>query len=76
MIYDPTARVYCSYFHLNTVALKIGTVVKAGDTVGRGGNSGANARKKGHGDHVHIEIFDAARDTALSSYEILKLLKK
>ena len=74
VIYDPGTRVLCSYFHLSAVALRTGSVVRAGETIGRGGNSGVNARKKGHGGHVHIEIFDAARNAALSSYEIRSLL--
>ncbi len=76
VIYDPSARLYCSYFHLNSVALRTGAIVAAGEAVGRGGNSGMNARTAEHGEHVHLEIFDAARDVPLSAYEILELLKK
>ncbi|MGA2546394.1 MAG: M23 family metallopeptidase [Rectinemataceae bacterium] len=76
VIYDPASRLYCSYFHLSSVAVRRGDVVVAGEILGRGGNSGMNARTAGHGEHVHIEIFDAARDGPLSSYEILELLKK
>jgi murein DD-endopeptidase MepM/ murein hydrolase activator NlpD len=76
VVYDPASRLYCSYFHLSSVALKKGAVIGAGTIVGRGGNSGMNARKKNHGEHLHIEIFDAARDAPLSSYQILELLKK
>lgn len=76
VLYDPASRLYCSYFHLSSVVLRTGDLAAAGAIVGRGGNSGMNARKKGHGEHVHIEIFDAERDTPLSSYEILDLLKK
>jgi murein DD-endopeptidase MepM/ murein hydrolase activator NlpD len=76
VIYDPAARVYCSYFHLSSVALRTGAVVDAGASLGRGGNTGMNARTASHGGHVHIEIFDAASDLSLSAYEILELLKK
>lgn len=76
VIYDPSARVYCSYFHMSTVGLGTGSIVRAGDTLGRGGNSGMNARRKGHGGHVHIEIFDAEREKPFTAYEILEILKK
>lgn len=75
VIYDPATRRYCSYFHLSSLTIRTGAVVAAGAVVGRGGNSGMNARKAGHGEHVHIEIFDAARDDSLSSQEILQLLQ-
>ncbi len=76
VVYDPASRLYCSYFHLSGVAQRPGAVVAAGDVVGRGGNSGMNARIKGHGEHVHLEIFDAGRDAPLSSWEILESLRK
>jgi murein DD-endopeptidase MepM/ murein hydrolase activator NlpD len=76
VIYDPSSRVYCSYFHMSSVVQRPGSVVRAGDSLGRGGNSGVNARKQGHGGHVHLEVFDAARDAPFSSYEILELLKR
>ncbi len=75
VIYDPASRLYCSYFHLSSVAVWVGEIVAAGDEVGRGGNTGMNARMEGHGEHVHIEIFDAARDVPVSSLEILEMLK-
>jgi murein DD-endopeptidase MepM/ murein hydrolase activator NlpD len=76
VIYDPASRRYCSYFHFSSVVLRIGDVVRAGEILGRGGNSGMNARIRGHGEHVHVEIFDAARGESLSSFEILDLLKR
>ena len=76
VIYDPASRRYCSYFHLSSLALRIGDAVSAGTVIGKGGNSGMNARVKGHGEHVHVEIFDAARNESLSSSEILDLLAR
>jgi murein DD-endopeptidase MepM/ murein hydrolase activator NlpD len=76
VIYDPATRRYSSYFHLSSVSAHRGELVGAGAALGRGGNSGMNARKAGHGEHVHVEIFDAARDESLSSAEILDLLKR
>ena len=67
VVYDPISRSYCSYFHLSSVALPPGAIVGRGEVLGLGGNTGMNARKEGHGEHVHIEIFDAARGAALSS---------
>lgn len=76
VIYDPASRRYVSYFHLSSLALRRGDCVGAGAVIGRGGNSGMNARKAGHGEHVHIEIFDSARDESLSAEEIYDLLRK
>ncbi|MDP3176719.1 MAG: M23 family metallopeptidase [Spirochaetaceae bacterium] len=75
VVYEPASRRYCSYFHLSSVAVKAGDIVHAGQTLGLGGNSGANARKKNHGGHLHVEIFDAALDSPLSSRKLLALLK-
>jgi hypothetical protein len=76
VVYDPSTRRYVSYFHLSSVTVRKGELVGAGAVLGRGGNSGMNARKPGHGEHVHIEIFDVARDESLSSSEILDLLRR
>jgi murein DD-endopeptidase MepM/ murein hydrolase activator NlpD len=76
VIYDPATRRYCSYFHLSSVARRSGDIVSAGEVLGRGGNTGMNARKAGHGEHVHIEIFDCARDASLYSTDIYELLRR
>jgi murein DD-endopeptidase MepM/ murein hydrolase activator NlpD len=76
VVYDPSSRLYCSYFHMSSVAQRTGAVVAAGAALGRGGNSGMNARMAYHGEHVHIEIFDASRNAPLSSAEILDLLRR
>ncbi len=74
IVYDPAARRYYSYFHLSKVAVEPGSVVSKGQSLGRGGDTGSNARKAGHGGHVHFEIFDAARGKALAALEIRGLL--
>jgi hypothetical protein len=74
VIYDPVSRRYCSYFHMSSVAFKAGSLVGGGEVLGRGGNTGMSARMAGHGGHVHIEVFDAVRGSALSAYEIRDLL--
>jgi murein DD-endopeptidase MepM/ murein hydrolase activator NlpD len=76
VIFDPATRRYCSYFHLSSLSLHAGDYVPAGAVVGRGGNSGMNARKKSHGEHVHIEIFDSKKGESLSANEIYDLLRK
>jgi hypothetical protein len=75
VVYDPAARRYVSYFHLSSLARRAGDIVRAGDILGRGGNSGVHARMAGHGGHVHVEIFDCARGGNLSIYELYDLLK-
>jgi murein DD-endopeptidase MepM/ murein hydrolase activator NlpD len=75
VIFDPKTRRYCSYFHLSSLALRSGDYVAAGSIIGRGGNSGMNARTKGHGEHVHVEIFDSDKGVPLSAYEIYDLLR-
>jgi murein DD-endopeptidase MepM/ murein hydrolase activator NlpD len=69
IVYNPIQRRYYAYFHLSAVYAKTGHVISSGDTLGRGGNTGTNARQKAHGAHVHIEIHDAGGD-AWSSYAI------
>lgn len=56
IIYSPDDGYYYAYFHLHSVNFQAGEIVKAGDLLGLGGNTGANARKKGHGGHLHLEV--------------------
>lgn len=74
VVYDPETKRYYSYFHMSEVCVSTGDLVKKGCRIGSGGNSGANARKAGHGGHVHVEIFDTERDRPLTAYELRKLL--
>ena len=74
VVYSPASGRYYSYFHLSEVAVRRGQAVEKGAVLGRGGNTGVNARKKGHGGHLHLEIFDTAKDEALSAWEIRGLL--
>ena len=69
IVYCPGEKRCYAYFHLKDVEVREGQLVEAGQSLGHGGNTGVNARKKGHGNHVHIEIHDA--DTgAWNSYRI------
>lgn len=74
IVYDPAARRYYSYFHLSRVNVGPGELVEKGKVLGRGGDTGANARKAGHGGHVHVEIFDASKDRALPALEIREII--
>ena len=58
IVYCPDDGRYYAYFHLNTVQVSAGDFISAGTVLGLGGNTGVNARKKGHGTHVHIEIHE------------------
>jgi murein DD-endopeptidase MepM/ murein hydrolase activator NlpD len=75
VVYDMRTRRYYSYFHLRDVSVRTGDLVKAGEVLGTGGNTGMNARKSGHGGHVHVEVFDCARDDSLRAGEVLDLIK-
>jgi hypothetical protein len=76
VVYDPISRRFFSYFHMRVTDRRPGDIVRPGDVLGIGGNTGMNARRPGHGGHVHVEIFDAAADRSLDSYHILDLVKK
>jgi len=69
IIYNPDSKRYYAYFHLSDVDVRAGQVVEAGEKIARGGNTGVNARKKGHGGHVHVEIHDVDGG-AWTSYRI------
>lgn len=75
VVYDMRTRRYYSYFHLRDVWARTGELVEAGEVLGTGGNTGMNARKPGHGGHVHVEVFDCERDTSLRAVEVLAILK-
>ena len=75
VVYDPVSRRFFSYFHMRTTDRNPGDIVRPGDILGIGGNTGMNARRPGHGGHVHVEIFDAAADRSLNSYRILDLVR-
>ncbi|OHD76469.1 MAG: hypothetical protein A3J97_10815 [Spirochaetes bacterium RIFOXYC1_FULL_54_7] len=76
IVFCPDDGRYYAYFHLNSIQVSTGVFIGAGTVLGLGGNTGVNARKKGHGTHVHIEIHDrdgrAWPSTALRDF-ILKL---
>ncbi len=77
IIYNPLEKRYYSYFHLHDVIVKKGQFVEAGQKLGRGGNTGINAKKRGHGAHLHFEIFDALKGQWSNTelYEFIRSLK-
>lgn len=74
IVFDPvTSRFFC-YFHLYDTAVSPGMPVTKGTILGRGGDTGSNARKKGHGGHLHMEIFDSRINRFLKNIEIQALV--
>ena len=75
IIYAPDEHKYYSYFHLHDIFVRKGQLVRAGQPLGHGGNSGINARKKGGGEHLHLEVFDANAGKFLPNTQLIALLK-
>ena len=75
IIYSPAEHKYYSYFHLYDVFVRKGQLVRAGQPLGHGGNSGINARKQGGGEHLHLEVFDANAGRFLRNTQLIALLK-
>lgn len=74
IVYSPSGKRYYSYFHLHDVLVEPGNVIRTGQPLGHGGNTGANARKPGHGGHVHLEIYDVATERFLRNRQIAALV--
>ncbi|MCX7027012.1 MAG: M23 family metallopeptidase [Spirochaetes bacterium] len=74
IIYSPRSRRYYLYFHLHDLFLKVGDAIVSGQPLGKGGNTGANARIPGHGEHLHVEVFDLPSGRFLRNTEILDLI--
>jgi hypothetical protein len=74
ILYSPAKRKYYLYFHLFDVLVSPGEAIPKGYPLGHGGNTGTNARKPGHGEHLHLEIYDAAASRFLKNYEIADIV--
>ncbi len=59
IVFSPELGSYFVYFHLHDLSVEPGQIVAAGQSLGHGGNTGVNARKKGHGQHLHVEIHES-----------------
>lgn len=77
IVYDPAARRFYRYGHLETVSVSPGVFVEAGTAIATVGHTGNNASRRGHGEHLHFEIneFDGARTRALTADELRDLLE-
>lgn len=74
IVYSPSERRYYLYFHLYNAFVVPGQAVRRGSALGFSGNSGINARRKGRGEHLHLEIFNAANGRFFSNEQILAML--
>jgi hypothetical protein len=74
IIYSPEKRRFFLYFHLHGTTVKKANVVSKGHPLGLGGNTGTNARKPGHGEHLHLEIYDAATRKFMRNREIARFV--
>jgi hypothetical protein len=74
ILYSPDERKYYLYFHLYDVLVTPGERIPAGYPLGHGGNTGTNARKPGHGEHLHLEIYDSSNSRFLRNYEIADIV--
>ncbi|PKL06124.1 MAG: hypothetical protein CVV53_05965, partial [Spirochaetae bacterium HGW-Spirochaetae-9] len=74
ILYSPGKQKYYLYFHLYDVLVSPGQAIPKGYPLGHGGNTGTNARKKGHGEHLHLEIYDAVGARFLRNYEIADIV--
>ena len=74
ILYAPRQRRYYLYFHLHDIMVKPGALIPAGYPLGHGGNTGVNARKPGHGEHLHLEIYEASQARFLRNNEIADIV--
>jgi hypothetical protein len=74
IIYSSRLGRFFLYFHLQTVFLKKGDAIQSGQPIGYGGNTGTNARKPGHGEHLHLEIYDSKSASFLKNKEIARFV--
>ena len=74
ILYSPGKKRYYLYFHLYDVLVSPGELLPAGHPLGHGGNTGTNARKPGHGEHLHLEIYEASSARFLRNFEIADIV--
>ncbi|MCX8012706.1 MAG: M23 family metallopeptidase [Rectinema sp.] len=76
IVYAPTEKRYYLYFHFYRALVYPGQIVLKGTPLGFAGNSGINARKKGGGEHLHLEIFNASTGSFLRNTQLMEMLAK
>lgn len=74
IVYSPSAKKYYLYFHMCDILVEKGAIIPKGYPLGHGGNTGTNARKPGHGEHLHLEIYDARTARFLKNREIADIV--
>ncbi|MBU1992571.1 M23 family metallopeptidase [Patescibacteria group bacterium] len=75
VIYNPIEGKYYYYAHLYNVIVEKGDFIKAGQVIGKGGDTGQLAMNKGRGKHVHFEIHEnTPGNKPLDSYELRALI--
>lgn len=74
IVYSPEERKFFLYFHLHDASVAKGDIVSKGQPLGFGGNTGTNARKPGHGEHLHLEIYDAAARMFMINSDIARFV--
>lgn len=74
IIYSPEKRKFFLYFHLHDTSVEKGSAVSKGRALGLGGNTGTNARKSGHGEHLHLEIYDATARKFMRNRDIARFV--
>ena len=64
--------IYVKYFHLDTVCVKAGDIISAGDIIGTTGQTGSASSTNSGGPHLHLEIrLNELNGTALNPEDFL-----
>lgn len=79
IIYNPLNKSFYRYAHMLKTVPQAGSFIQSGAKIGIVGNTGINASKHGHGDHLHFEInkYDEKNGVmrAMSAHELRKQLE-
>src|SRR3989338_1071382 len=76
IVYVPDTSEFYRYCHLREVAVSAGTVLDVGQELGTVGNTGANAVRPGHGNHLHLEINRLDKTTGAMTPIFVDALRK
>ena len=75
MLYLPSRHQVAYYAHLETLAVKAGERIDAGQRVGTIGRTGKNAAPSRSQTHLHFGLWDAATFRPVNSYPLLRAAK-
>ena len=56
IVFCPEDESFYRYAHMERTKVSVGTFVGSGEEIGIVGNTGINASKPGHGEHLHLEV--------------------